>query len=188
MDELHEVTPEAAAPVVYLGECVRHGWHGRNVCPLCREEGQITLLVRSSQNPGHFHTVQISQSLVRFRGGGREKIKLEGRCRMCLRPRGPDSRLEWDAAGGEFGLGARPLTRHHLIPERWFKGQLPPTRALRSSESNIVPLCRPCHDGVEIDVESRRMLRRVLGPDEVSFMIQLAGAPWVAARYPTSQN
>lgn len=187
LDELHRETPIAEIPVVYLGECPEHGWHGRNVCPTCREVGQISLLVTSRSNPRYFHMVQVSQSLVRFRGGGREKLKMEGRCRMCLRPRGPDSRIEL-SEGGPFELGARPLTRHHLLPERWFKHQLPPTRALRSAEANVVPLCRPCHDEVEWSIESRRMLRRALGPDEVSFMIQLAGEAWVDHRYPSSQG
>lgn len=188
LDELHQITPDAR--MVFLGECVTHGWHGRNVCPACREAGQIAVQVLSKPRlgePRRYHTVLVTQSLVRFRGGGREKIKMEGRCRMCLRPRGPDSRIELDA-GGPFELGARPLTRHHLVPERWFKNQLPPTRALRSAEANVVPLCRPCHDGVETDIESRRMLRRVLGPDEVAFVIQLAGRSWMDSRYPSSQG
>lgn len=80
--------------------------------------------------------------------------------------------------------GTRPLTRHHLLPLEWFKHQLAPTRALRSVDANIIPLCRQCHDEVENDDESRRMLRRSLGPDEASFAIQLAGEHWFEDRYP----
>lgn len=176
---------------IMLGECIRHGWHGKTVCPACREVGQVALPVRAHRrsSPREYRLVHISQSMLRFRGGGREKVRQEARCRMCLRPRGPDSRGEWvkGTAGGKvFAIGGRSLTRHHIVPQEWFKHQPPPTRAIRSTDPNIVPLCRPCHDEVELEEEGRRMLRRVLGAEEVAFMLQLAGEDWVNAKYPPS--
>lgn len=169
----------------FVGECVLHGWHGRTVCPPCSQDGHVALHVRSP-NSGNMRLVYVSSSLLRFRGGGREKCRLENRCRMCLRPRGPESTREWRMleAQNAVAVGGRPLTRHHLLPLEWFKRQPGPTRAVRSVDANIVPLCRVCHDEVENDVESRRMLRRVLGAEEVSFMIQLASEAWMDARYP----
>ena len=173
---------------IYLGECQIHGYHGRTVCDRCREAGSVALLVRSPAS-GNFRTAYVNETLLRFRGGGREKLRQEARCRACLRPRGPDSIKESRIDEQHNVVGSRSLTRHHLIPEKWFKHQLPPTRAVRSVDANIVPLCRPCHVQVESDEEARRMLRRALGSDEVSFMNQLAGEPWTLHRYPrTSQR
>ena len=63
-----------------------------------------------------------------YRDGGRSKVEEEGRCRLCLR----DQRI-------------RPLTRHHVVPKRWFRSRGLPN-SLRDADANIVPLCRPCHD------------------------------------------
>lgn len=169
-----------------VGDCPIHGWHGKVVCPPCRGGGQVAVYVLARPKigkPRSYRLVEISESLLVFRGGGREKARNEARCRMCLRPRGPDSRQEWLKTPFAFD-GTRPLTRHHIVPLGWFKNQLPATRALRSVDANIVPLCRQCHDEVENDIESRRMLRRVLGPDEASFAIQLASINWFDSRYP----
>lgn len=167
-----------------VGECHLHGWHGKTVCPPCSKQGKVTLPVMArAGSPRRYRLVNVSSSLLIFRGGGREKTRQEGRCRMCLRPRGPDSKQEWLQTPFSFD-GTRPLTRHHLLPLEWFKYQLAPTRAVRSVDANIVPLCRQCHDEVEDDEESRRMLRRALGADEVSFAIQLAGEQWFEERYP----
>lgn len=173
----------------FIGECPNHGWHGKTVCPHCREVGHVALHVMLPPKvglPRRYGIVYVSQSLLRFRGGGREKLRQEARCRMCLRPRGPETVREWQSTldAQHNYIGSRPLTRHHLIPENWFKFQLRPTRAVRSVDANIVPLCRPCHDEVEHDEESRRMLRRVLGSDEIAFVIQLAGEEWFNERYP----
>lgn len=169
-----------------VGECPRHGWHGRVVCPPCSQDGHVAVHVRCTPKAGkprRYRLVYVSASLLIFRGGGREKARQEARCRMCLRPRGPDTKREWMETPFSFD-GTRPLTRHHLLPLEWFKHQLAPTRALRSVDANIIPLCRQCHDEVENDDESRRMLRRSLGPDEASFAIQLAGEHWFEDRYP----
>ncbi len=171
---------------VFIGECTVHGWHGKTVCPPCATEGKVALHVLASSEygkPRRYYLVYVSSSLLVFRGGGREKARQEGRCRMCLRPRGPDSKQEWLKTPFSFD-GTRQLTRHHLLPLEWFKHQLPPTRALRSVDANIIPLCRQCHDEVERDEESRRMLRRSLGADEAAFAIQLAGEGWFDQRYP----
>jgi hypothetical protein len=168
---------EWVEPQIFLGECPVHGWHGKTVCPACRETGQIAVIVSNSPS-----LIYVTESLIRFRGGGREKLRQEARCRMCLRPRGPDTPKEWAQVGGQ--VGGRTLTRHHIVPERWFKHQVPPTRALRGVDPNVVPLCRGCHDEVEHDREGRRMLRRVLGTEEIAFAIQIAGEAWFDQRYP----
>jgi len=95
------------------------------------------------------------------------KVSREGHCRMCLR----------------HG-SVRQLSRHHLIPQQWWrqKGQL--VSRLRNAGANIVPLCRPCHDEVERDRESRRMLRRVLTQEEIAFVIDVRGEQWFNHRYP----
>ena len=184
------VIVDGRAEQVYLGECHLHGYHGRTVCQTCRDSGQVALLVKvvGSGEPGRFRLAHVNSSLLRFQGGGRMKLRQEARCRACLRPKGPDSIRESQLDEQHNVVGSRPLTRHHLIPEKWFKRQLAPTRAVRSVDANIVPLCRPCHVLVEKDEEARRMLRRVLGSDEVAFMIQLATEDWVNAKYPPSQG
>lgn len=174
-------------PPIYIGECSLHGWHGKTngVCPACRKVGYLTLhrLVPGT-SPRRYEVIEISESLIRFRGGGKEKVRQEARCRMCLRSRGPDTPKEWLLGDKDKWVGTRSLTRHHLVPEHWFKYQLAPLRQLRGSDCNIIPLCRQCHDEVERDEEARRMLRRVLGPDEAQFAIQVAGHHWFVVRYP----
>lgn len=104
-----------------------------------------------------------------YRHGGRTKLEEEGRCRLCLRP----SRV-------------RRLTRHHLVPQRWFALRGSPI-ILRDCDANIVPLCRPCHDWIEIDEEGRRMLRNVLGSAEAGFAVRLLGLAWFDERYPSAR-
>lgn len=106
----------------------------------------------------------ISLSLIRWRDK-----KAEGRCRLCERSR-----------------ELRPLTEHHIVPVSWFVGSRRQSglRLLRNVAANKVPLCRGCHDLVEHDITARRQLRRVLAPDETTFAIQTAGAPWLDERYP----
>lgn len=94
------------------------------------------------------------------------KVAREGHCRMCLRHQ-----------------SIRPLSRHHLIPQSWFRQRGLVTR-LRNAAANIVPLCRLCHDEVEQDIGSRRMLRRSLTQEEVAFVIDVIGAAWFDRRYP----
>lgn len=158
--------------VVYLGECRTHGWHGRSACPKCIALLGQTKVERVPGREPKAHVITVSSSLVRRRGRGRRKIAEEAACRMCLRPH-----------------RVRPLTRHHLVPERFFRFQPAPTRHLVHVDPNIVPLCRPCHDLVEepdkqVRTEARRMLRRTLAQEEVTFMIQVRGLPWVDAHYP----
>jgi hypothetical protein len=95
------------------------------------------------------------------------KVNREGHCRMCLR-------------SGHV----RQLSRHHLIPQHWWRQQGTLVSRLRNAGANIVPLCRGCHDEVERDIESRRMLRRVLTQEEVAFVIDVRGRQWLDHRYP----
>lgn len=164
--------------VVYLGECRAHGWHGRTACPKCLKAVVGRNVQRSPlpSPPDHkptSHLIVVSASLVRRRARGRRKIMEEGACRMC-----------------ERSHSVRPLTRHHLVPDRFFRWQPMPTRSLAHVDPNIVPLCRPCHDLVEepdrtIREEARRMLRRTLAQEELTFMIQVRGRAWVDKHYPT---
>lgn len=83
-------------------------------------------------------------------------------CRMCGRPK-----------------YVRPLTRHHLVPQRWFRAN-PHLRDVRSASANLIPLCRPCHDEVDNRdewerLEARKMLRRSLTQTEIAFAIQVWG-------------
>lgn len=104
-------------------------------------------------------------SFARFRN----KLADEGHCRMCLRSE-----------------AVRPLTRHHLVPLRWFHKQRHDARwlRLRNVAANIIPLCRGCHDLVERDREARRMLRRALTQEEIAWAICVRGAAWLNTRYP----
>lgn len=91
-----------------------------------------------------------------------DKVKAEGRCRLCERP--------------SKGEGGRQLTKHRLVPGR-FGG--------RYEYANTVPLCNPCH----IDVEdpspvSRRMLRTKLWSVEVAHIMEHMGPEWLDAMYP----
>lgn len=93
-------------------------------------------------------------------------------CRMCLR----SSRV-------------RPITRHHLVPDAWFRKQPTHLRAIRNAHANIVPLCRACHDRVDAQDlaerrEARRHLRRSLAQQEIAFAIQVRGLDWLDLHYP----
>jgi hypothetical protein len=110
-------------------------------------------------------------ALLVYRDGGRSKLREEGRCRLCLRP-------YWK----------RPMTRHHLVPKRIFR-LYGIQSIIRDADANIVPLCSPCHAWVEQpDPEGRRMLRKVLGAAEATFVIRLCGADWFERRYPSSAD
>lgn len=120
-----------------------------------------------------FHLHAVSPSLRLARDSGKVKLREEGICRMCLRPH-----------------TVRRLTRHHLVPQSkftWGRFGFPGTagwRQLRDADANIVPVCRGCHDDVELHVSSRRLLRRVLVQAEIAFCIQVAGKDWFDQRYP----
>jgi hypothetical protein len=123
----------------------------------------------------------VPPDLARNRGAGAAKVREEGACRMCRRL-----------------AQVRPLTRHHLVAQRWFRSRLvslPVTREeeeaawmewrrLRDADANIVPLCEPCHKQVEGDAGHRLLLRRVLAPEEATFCILLRGQEWFDHRYP----
>jgi len=109
----------------------------------------------------------VSPSLVVQRHKGFAKVREEGRCRMCLR-----------------SSSVRPLSRHHLVPQAWFRAR-PKLAPLRHAEANIVPLCDPCHQAVEErGSHARKELRRLLGAAEVAFVIQVRGRDWLDLRYP----
>ena len=112
---------------------------------------------------------RIPESLIRHY----DKVRAEGHCRMCLR-----------------SMEVRPLTRHHLIPQRWFLRQRHDRRwaSWRNLSANIIPLCRPCHDDVEHDLGARRMLRRVLTQEEIAFAVSVLGPEWLNRRYPHSSQ
>lgn len=111
----------------------------------------------------------VSPSLVVQRHKGFAKVREEGRCRMCLRP-----------------SAVRPLSRHHLVPQAWFRAR-PKLAPLRHAEANIVPLCDPCHKAVEErGAHARIELRRLLGAAEVAFVLQLRGQDWLDLRYPAT--
>jgi HNH endonuclease. len=100
------------------------------------------------------------------------KIGTDPICRMCLRP-------------GRV----RQITRHHLVPDSWFRRQPDSLRTIRNAHANIVPLCRPCHDRVdsrdlEERAEARRHLRRSLAQQEIAFAIQVRGREWLDENYP----
>lgn len=164
--------------VVYLGECRVHGWHGRSVCPQCLERATSTRSptrvpkpvkhltpLNARYRPGD-EIVAFGMQRRRFWTDG-AKCEREGHCRMCRRP-----------------SHVRQLTRHHLIAQGWWRARGEDIAVLRNAAANIVPLCRQCHDEVEHDVESRRMLRRVLTQEEVAFIIDVIGRNWLERRYP----
>jgi hypothetical protein len=165
--------------VVYLGECRVHGWHGRTTCPSCLKNATSAKVTRVPKPVKHLtplnaryrpgdEIVAFGMPRRRFWTDG-PKVDREGHCRMCRRP----SRV-------------RQLTRHHLIPQEWWRQRGEDIAPLRNAAANIVPLCRPCHDEVETDVESRRMLRRVLTQTEVAFVIDVIGRAWMDERYPAT--
>jgi len=129
----------------------------------------------------------ISEHLLIYRSRGRAKVKDEGVCRMCRRP-------DTSAKLLESPDGARPLTRHHLIPDVWFRDQAQRAstfeeaaewRRLSDVDANIIPLCRLCHDLVEaVDDEGRRLLRKVFTEVEVAYALVVRGRDWLDWRYP----
>jgi 5-methylcytosine-specific restriction endonuclease McrA len=99
------------------------------------------------------------------------KMRTEKVCRMCLRP-----------------ASIRPLTRHHLVPLRWFVRH-PYWRIHRNATANILPLCRDCHDRVESSdratrEEARRHLRRSMTQQEVAYAVAVIGLVWLDQHYP----
>lgn len=105
--------------------------------------------------------------------GAQRKLSSEQVCRMCERP--------W--------VWKRVRTRHHLVPQSWFLGIEGPIREIRNANSNLIPLCRECHDDVEakspvIRQAARERLRRRLTQQEIAFAISLRGQSWLDREYP----
>lgn len=129
--------------------------------------------------------IYVPANLLAYRAGGREKVNEEGICRMC---REPD---EWRP-----GHLARKMSRHHLVPQRWFEDNkavcirsgFTLLSRIRDCDANIIPLCTHCHPEVESssDDGARRMLRKVLAKEEAAFAIAVRGQDWFDERYPSS--
>lgn len=112
------------------------------------------------------------------------KLEDEKRCRLCLRPRNVRPLVEHELAGEDVVR----LTRHHLVPKWWAADRIArgllPDRRIIGCAANFIPLCRPCHDGVEYDPAARRMLRAVMRPEEEEFVVRVAGRAWLDETYP----
>jgi hypothetical protein len=123
--------------------------------------------------------IRVSESLQHRRESGREKVRAEGHCRMCLRSSAELSDL-WERPDA-----VRIMTRHHLVPQHFIN---PEWKRFRDCNANIVPLCRGCHDLVEMRGDNgrlhRRLLRRVLTQEEIVFILQVRGRKWLEKRYP----
>lgn len=127
-------------------------------------------------------TITVSPSLRYKSGAGKNKVRAEGHCRMCRR-----------AAAELTDLAGRPdairlMTRHHLVPQEFFRIH-PEWKHLRGCDANVVPLCRSCHDLVELPDwmggrDHRHMLRKVITQAEIAFVIQVRGLDWLESRYP----
>lgn len=95
---------------------------------------------------------------------GREKLRREGRCRMC---HGYATRLYL-------------LSRHHIVP----RGQ-----GGDDVDDNLIPICGHgtigCHGNVEGWVRDyRQRLRRRMLPAEVAYVIGKKGEAWLDRNYP----
>jgi hypothetical protein len=122
---------------------------------------------------GTRRALAIPRSLCSHHPSGPEKCRLEAHCRMCQRH-----------------SSVRPLTQHHLVPLEWWRRIPLRDRHLRNANANIVPLCRACHDDVEVWDESvrlpaRSMLRATLSQQEIAFVIACVGRAWLDRCYPS---
>lgn len=124
-------------------------------------------------------TITVSSSLRFKSGAGKVKVRQEGHCRMCGRAA---AELK-DLPGSPDAV--RLMTRHHLVAQEWFRVH-PEWKHLRGCDANVVPLCRACHDLVELPDgrDYRRELRRVMTQAEIAFVIQVRGKKWLEYRYP----
>lgn len=108
--------------------------------------------------------------------GGAAKVRGEGRCRVCG--------------------GGVDLTRHHLVPESWFRKH--PEQPNRNHRDNIVPLCVYCHRVVDGFIgigpapdrqrEKRRVLRAAMHPAEIAFVVRVRGRQWLDHHYPLATH
>lgn len=130
---------------------------------LVKAEGHAERMFRENAEARYRH---ISRRAKRRYTGRSYKLN-EKECRLCRRP-----------------AHVRPLTRHHLVPQRF---------AGRWDNENIVPLCRHCHDQVDgcaprskrrDKMMWRSMLRRALRPGEVSYVRRVMGEQWLERNYP----
>jgi len=105
--------------------------------------------------------------------GAWEKVRAEGKCRFCGRP--------WSV---------RRATRHHVVPQSWFKKEGVAFRASMNDGRNVIGLCRPCHDRVDLPgdaeerLKARRELRVTMTQAEVAFAIAARGKRWLDRNYP----
>lgn len=93
--------------------------------------------------------------------------------------------------GREKYQGPPYITRHHLVPESWFLSQPECLKAIRNAHANIIPLCRDCHDEIDLPhpvakERARRKLRALLLQDEIVFAIQVRGREWLDREYPVA--
>lgn len=115
---------------------------------------------------------RVNPTLAHNATSGRLKVSQERRCRICQQK--------------------QRLTRHHLIPQVWFKYRKEELRILRNANANIVPLCETCHRIVDDQsmpvgrLQKRAALRQALHPNEVAFILQLRGPEWFDQAYPVN--
>jgi 5-methylcytosine-specific restriction endonuclease McrA len=92
------------------------------------------------------------------REAGVEKVRSEGRCRICPATYG--------------------LTRHHLVP-RSLGGD--------DSDDNLIPLCFVCHDLYETQPKDQgpgKLIRRSLTKREVGYVLRRKGRVFLDRYYP----
>lgn len=105
--------------------------------------------------------------------GAWEKVRAEANCRFCQRP--------WDV---------RPPTRHHIVPQSYFKSaEGAAKKNMMNSGRNVVGLCRACHDRVDNTnrdekMRARRELRKLMTQAEIAFAIELRSREWLNRNYP----
>lgn len=115
---------------------------------------------------------RLNPTLAHNATSGRVKLHQEKKCRICP--------------------NIRNLTRHHLIPQVWFKYRKEELRVLRNANANIVPLCEACHRIVDDQtypvgrLQKRAALREALYPNEIAFILQLRGSQWLELAYPAN--
>lgn len=115
---------------------------------------------------------RLNPTLAHNATSGRIKLHQEKKCRICP--------------------NRRNLTRHHLIPQVWFKYRKEELRSLRNANANIVPLCEECHRIIDsaIDpvgkLQKRAALRDALYSNEIAFILQVRGPQWFNLAYPTN--
>jgi len=154
-------TKEAAASQARVDQYLKYNPHLR-----------APEVYRERANLNTQRVAAMPESLRVARSANFDKCEAEAHCRMCLRH-----------------MKVRPLTRHHLVPLRWWKNIGLEWRGVRNCPNNIIPMCRACHDLVEssdeeIRQEARRMCRRAMTQIEIAFAIATRGKEWFNHHYP----